>query len=115
MPVNKIILWTILGVIIGSVVIMVVGLIHDNFFPRKIPTEIILTKSPLQVTFKGNNKVDVIQLVKDAKDFPFEDYKFNNKTEVKIENIDTSSNTANTKIDLQEKTDLQEKVNQEKN
>ena len=85
-------------IIIGSVILGVVGLLNNNFFPKKVPTEIVLTKSPLQVTYKGNNQVDVIELVNKAKFFPFVDYKFNKKLKISIrtednQNSDSKSNT----------------------
>ena len=87
--------------IIGITIIAIIGLLNNNFFPKKVPTEIVLTKSPLQITYKGNTKVDVVGLVNEAKDFPFVEYKFNPSLNVKIEtsdsqNADTSIKTETT-------------------
>ena len=92
----------VVGMILGSVLIFIIGLLNNNFFPKRIPTEIILTKSPLQITYKGNDRIDVVEMVKDAKDFPFVNYKFNENLNVKIQTEESISNRVDQKIDFKE-------------
>ena len=98
--------WILIALIVGSVILGITGLLNNNFYPKRVPTEIILTKSPLQVTYKGNNNVDVIDLVKQSKDFPFVDYKFNEKLKVTIDTTDAQSASNEFKTDV--KTDIKE-------
>jgi len=106
------VLLVLLASILAATLIAVVGLLNGNFFPKKVPTEVEITKSPFRIVYKGENKIGVNEIIKDIKEIPFVDYKFNSENYIKIETQDVVTNASDTKLDISEKSE--NKINQTK-
>jgi len=90
----------ILFFIVGVTILGIVGLINGNFFPKIQLNQIQITKSPLQIVYKGQSKENIIDIVKEIKDIPFKPYQFNSSTKFIINNEETITKSNTNKVDL---------------
>jgi len=99
---------SIVILVLGAILIGMVGLINGNFLPIQKETQIMITKSPTQIIYRGPSKENIITVIKELKDIPYAPYIFNTNTEVHINNTDKNievyqdeSRTAPTKKQVQ--------------
>lgn len=85
---------------LGFVIALIVGIVRGNFFPPHIPTKLQITKSPLQVIYTGENDVKLLEVVKEVKEIPFFNYKFNEKTTVNVNTEDVNTHSTHDKVEI---------------
>ena len=93
-------------IVIGLVLVFITGLINGNFFPVK-KTKIVLTKSPFQLIYSGDNNESIYNIVKEVKDIEFHDYRFNDALDVRIDTRDTYDTKS--RVELNETTNIKTK------
>jgi len=74
---------------LGLIIIIITGLLNQNFFPVPKENQIMITKSPIQIVYRGKSTEKIIDIVKELNKIPFEKYEFNPETEIHIVSEDS--------------------------
>ena len=70
---------------IGTIILLAIGLLNGNLLATQAETQIMITKSPTQIIYKGPSEEHIVSVLQEIKDIPFSEYSFNTQTRVLID------------------------------